>query len=351
MLDQAILNKKAELVLAGAILIDRGTLIPFPLSRSTAGPEVGSRTLILEFSGTRVKLRVTRDLKETEFRLFKRTDLIASQEKDRESPDKNDYLIMKGLEDFLDHVKPVRTPIHAPRQAFINIDANCRFHCLFCSSPELEGYTRISNDRWISHIRKFAESGEIDAIALTSGVPSGIEENIDDFVYILERVRDLGLPMGVEPYVETRAQLQRLYDAGARELKLNIEAWDKDLFRLVCPDLDHDSILRMLKHGVEIFGQNNVTSNIIIGLGESDACILEGLETLARMGVAANLRRLHLNPVNRKRLETALDIQPLSLDRYLELRDKQEEIFHRHGIDSSRFHTMCFPCKGCDLDL
>lgn len=347
MQDINLLEKKAELLLAGSIVLDRSVKLSFPLSRSSAGPEVGSRTIILDIGGIRVKLRAVREGGENAFRLVSNPspgDNTSAGARDR-------YSIVKGSEIFIENVSPERTPVHAPGQAFINIDANCRYHCLFCASPDLKGYERISNERWISLIRKFADAGDITSIAVTSGIPGSLEKNIDDFVNILEGVSDLGLTMGVEPYVTERDQLQRLYEAGARELKVNIQSWDPAIFGIICPGIDQEKIREMLEHGVGIFGRNNVCSNLIIGLGETDDSVLEGIEHLARMGVAVNLRRLHLNDANEDRLKQALDIEPVTRERYLGLREKQKEIFSHHGIDTDRFRTMCFPCGACDLDV
>jgi len=345
--DLTILQKKTELLLDGSIALDRDVRLPFPLSRSTAGPEVGSRTLILEFADTRIKLRVIDEGEEARYRLVVR----AVNGQNEEFDNKTTYSIMRGTEVFIEDVIPVRTPIHAPGQAFINIDANCRYHCLFCSSPDISNYRRISNDRWVRFIRKYAVSGDVRTIAITSGIPSNIDDTIDDFVYILMKVKDLDLPMGVEPYVTKRSQLQRLHDAGARELKLNIQTWDKMIFQRICPELDQENILEMIGYGVEIFGRNNVCSNLIIGLGETDESVIKGIEHLAEMGVAVNLRTLHLNEKNESRVRDALTIEPMSNQRLLGLREKQSELFTRYDIRSDSFRTMCFPCGACDLEV
>ncbi len=336
--DYETLKKKAELILNGTIVLDREVTPPFPFSRSTAGPGAGSPALILGFDGTRVKLEVSRKKDASAFGLIP-------------GESEGSYRILKGQEIFIENVKLIPTLMHAPEQAFINIDARCGLGCLFCASPHLKNYRPLPPARWVELIRESAESGKLKAIALTSGVPDTIEENIQDFVYILEQVRDLGVPMGVEPCVENREQIQRLKNAGASELKLNIQSWDRDIFEIICPDLDYDNILRMLELGVEIFERNRVTSNIIIGFGEADENVLEGVEALAEMGVAATIRTLRLDFYNRPILSKALRLEPITRERLLHLREEQRRIFLKHGIDTRFFRTMCFPCKACDLEV
>ena len=343
--DKNILKKKAELILSGRIVLDRGVIPPFPLSRSTAGPGAGTTGIVLGFNGTRVKLEATREPDASEF-------LLVPAEKENEVEEHGGkYRLLKNGELFLEGVELIPTLMHAPEQAFINLDARCRFGCLFCASPHLKNYHPISPERWVQHIRETAREKELKAIAITSGVPGTVEENIRDFVYVIEGVRDLGVPIGVEPYVETEGQIVRLKEAGADEIKLNIQSFDRDIFRVICPNLDYDNILRMLRKAVEVFGRNRVTSNIIIGFGETDENVLEGVESLAKMGVAATIRTLHITPLNRPILEKVLNVEPVTTKRLLGLRDAQERIFRDYGIDTREFRTMCFACKGCDLEV
>ncbi len=356
-MDHKNLLKKAELLTCSAIVLDRSVQLPFPLSRGSAGPGAGSNTIVLEFGGTRANLMAIRETvgnNETPFKLLPSDPLSNSLAPDSNTETEQSidpqFRILKDDKPFLHDVRVVRTLIHAPDQAFINIDARCQYRCLFCSSPHLKNYKRISNDRWISIIRDAANSGRIRSIALTSGIPGTIEENVRDFEDIIQGVSDLGLPIGVEPYIQEPEHVQRLYDSGASELKLNVETWDRKIFREICPDLDLDRIIQTLEHGIEIYGKNRVTSNIIIGFGESDENVVDGIESLARMGVAANIRILHLNQYNREPLEKIRRVEPIIIERLLFLRNEQIRIFRAYDIHPEEFRTMCFPCKGCDLE-
>jgi len=347
-----IFEKKSELILDGTIVLDRNLILPFPLSRSTAGPGVGSHGLILGFHGTRVKLQASRKEGESIFKLIpmKGGELEDSEKGPGRRADNRIFTVQKHSKVFLEKVTLIPTVMHAPEQAFINIDARCKFGCLFCTSPLIKNYRRLTNERWIHRIREAASKGKVNAIAITSGIPNSEEENIADFVTILEGVGELELPMGVEPYVENSDQIRMLREAGATELKLNIQSWDQNIFKLVCPDLDQDNILAMLEHGVKTFGKNLVTSNIIIGFGERDDNVLDGVETLAGMGVAATIRSLHLNPINEPRLRRVVRLSEITPMRLLSLQKRQRKIFQDNGIKPQQFKSMCFPCKGCDLE-
>lgn len=55
---------------------------------------------------------------------------------------------------------------------------------------------------------------------------------------------------------------------------------DPELFRRFCPDLSLYTVLDALDTAVNIFGRNRVSSNFIIGLGESDETVRKGIDLL-----------------------------------------------------------------------
>jgi biotin synthase-related radical SAM superfamily protein len=157
------------------------------------------------------------------------------------------------------------------------------------------------------------------------------------------------LPIGVEPNATNVLDLKRLKGAGASELKINVQSANREIFESVCPNLDYDLIWQMLEEGPGIFGENRVCSNVLVGLGESDVAVLDTCRRLARIGVLANLRVLRVGDHNRPRLETLVDLNPVSPDRMLGLASSIAGIFKLHGLDPGNFRTMCFACGCCDI--
>ncbi len=157
--------------------------------------------------------------------------------------------------------------------------------------------------------------------------------------------------IGVEPYVESREDIQRLHDAGATEIKINIESYDREIFENICPDLDYELILEMLGQAVGIFGKGKVATNIIIGLGESNENVLEGIEHFARLGVVPGLRVLRLNEFNKERINKAIghDLVNVSQERMLRLAHAHKKILEKHGLSTQSFRTMCHECGCCDI--
>ncbi len=125
-----------------------------------------------------------------------------------------------------------------------------------------------------------------------------------------------------------------------------LKPWTERSSRRSVGDLSLDYILGRLKEAVEVFGKNRVFSNFIIGLGESDDSVREGVETLAKIGVIPVLRPVNPHPPLRS--GDCFTERP-SPERLLRLAKMEAEILKKYGLDPSLAMTMCLKCTGCDL--
>lgn len=228
--------------------------------------------------------------------------------------------------------------LHCPNQAYITVTGSCIFHCRYCPVPDLKG-ERKSIREIVAMVE--AVRDRVSAISLTSGVQTSIEE---EEAYVLEVVRALlpfGLPIGVSIY-PTEQTPDLLHDLGVVEVKFNIEAATARLFATMCPDLDYDMIYGVLERSVELFGKGKVFSNVIIGLGETDAEMEQCIRRLTVRGIIPVLRPL--NPV------AGLSAMPRpSPERLNAVFAMHERALDAAGLDTRQARTMCTSCTGCDL--
>jgi len=152
------------------------------------------------------------------------------------------------------------------------------------------------------------------------------------------------LPIGVSVY-PTDTSSEKLAAAGACEIKYNVETMDPEIFAWVCPGLSLDFILSSLENAVRVFGKNRVSSNFIVGLGETDACVQEGIETLASMGVIPTIRPISPHPLRKGEIA----VERPSAYRLILLARLNKSALERYGLDVRVAQTMCLPCTGCDL--
>jgi biotin synthase-like enzyme len=332
-------KKKAELIYCGEIFVPESIELPYPLSSSTAGPGAGKKALALSFGGTRIKLGVSKD-ESVGFSLSKTAD---------------GYQILKEGEVFLDDVKIVPTLLHAPNQAFINLMDGCIYSCEFCETPWLKDEEKKIKDpnQAIEMILEASKNKDFKSMAITSGIIGSPEETIDKIIEVVKKVREhlVDVEIGVEPYVLEHEDIDRLHQAGATEIKINIETFDKDIFEKICPDLDYDKIIEMLKYSVSVFGRSKVTTNIMIGLGETDDNVLAGVEFFAKLGIVPVIRVLRITDNNYSRIVKALghDILKVSPERMIRLAHGQKEVLEKHGLSTRTFDTMCHACGCCDI--
>ncbi len=232
---------------------------------------------------------------------------------------------------------------HCPGQAYITISERCIYDCKFCAVPKLQGGTK-SPQRVREMVDQAKATGCLKAISLTSGVEVSPEHEAGRVAGVVRDLLGFGVPIGVSisPFPGVNRILK---DAGADEVKYNLETLDPDLFRSVCPGQSMETIKESLAEAVEVFGKNRVFSNAIVGLGESDKTILSGIDELAEMGVLPVLRAVYPHPLRIGEIEMT---RP-SAERLLRLARHARRSLDHHGLRGDLALTGCYLCTGCDL--
>lgn len=227
---------------------------------------------------------------------------------------------------------------HCPRQAFITLSEGCIFSCRYCSVPSIP--KRIKSVEEVTAMIERVKN-DIDAISLTSGVIGSVEEDEARAVAMVRAVAGFGIPVGVSIY-PIEGTPQRLKDAGACEVKFNIETATEELFREMCPGLDYEGTWTVLEDSVRVFGRNRVFSNVILGLGETDAEMEECIRRMIAIGVIPVIRPLSPSPALPGLLRP-------TAERILRMTEFAKEELETAGLDPTQAQTMCTLCGGCDL--
>ena len=318
-------ESKAYLVSIGSVAVDESLLAGGLKTSATAGPGAGGSSVFITSGGRRVRLSIN---PASSLRIV---------------PREGDVAIMQGGE-IIAAGRLERPLCHCPRQAYITVSERCIYNCLFCPVPRLEGKVKTIEEI-VRMVDGAARTGELQSISLTSGVAESPENEVR---YVVRVVRELrrryDLPIGVSVY-PTETSSADLFAAGASEIKYNVETMDPEIFSRACPGLSLPEILAALRGAVEIFGRNHVSSNFILGLGETDECVGNGVETLAGMGVIPNLRPISPHPLRRGEIE----VRRPSAERLVLLARVNKDALERHGLSVTSSRTMCLPCTGCDL--
>jgi biotin synthase-related radical SAM superfamily protein len=318
---------KAELLSIGTVDVDP-SLLPARPRTSTAGPGVGLQSVFFSSGGHRVRLEVN---KVSPLRMVQKNDHV---------------VIMRDRQEVVEgNIEEIGA--HCPDQVYITISERCIFDCQFCSVPKSKGKIK-SIDEILTIVEKAREAGKLNVIALTSGITKSPEDEIERMAEVVKALEKYHVPIGVAVH-PARNSSQKLKDAGVTEIKYSVETMDRNIFDQVCRGRKGDSldfILESLQDAVRVFGKNKVSSNIIIGLGETDECVMQGVEYLAEMGVIPVLRPITISPERKGDLTMAT--RP-SAERLLKLTRMTREILKKYDLHPELSRTMCLSCTGCDL--
>jgi biotin synthase-related radical SAM superfamily protein len=317
---------KALLLSIGSADIDESLLREFEgTTIPSAGPGAGLESFFIKSGGHRVRLSINKNSPLKVVRCC--TEVVVIQDK---KP-----IVTGRLEPALSH---------CPQQAYLTISGRCIYDCKFCPVPKLDGSVKVQ-DEILQLVEEAKRSGQLRAISLTSGIEKSPEDEVRKAVAIVKALRErYDVPIGVSVY-PTDISSEELKEAGATEIKYNVETMDPEVFARYCPGLSLDYILKALEKAAEIFGKNRVSSNFILGLGESEECVLDGVSCLAEMGVIPNLRPISPHPLRKGEVKA---VRP-SAKKLLMLARGTKKVLEEHGLRADLAETMCLPCTGCDI--
>ncbi|HJK29239.1 MAG TPA: radical SAM protein, partial [Methanocorpusculum sp.] len=134
----------------------------------------------------------------------------------------------------------------------------------------------------------------------------------------------------------------RLQEAGATEVKFNLETATPELFAEMCPGMDRDIINTELDEAVKLFGKNHVFTNLIIGLGETDEEMKAAVSDLCARGIIPTLRPLCPGG-------EVKDLPRPGFKRIMNLYKHHRSALAANGLDTREAKTMCIACTGCDM--
>jgi biotin synthase-like enzyme len=332
-----IVRKKAELIINNKIYVPKNITLPYPKSRSTAGPSAGSYSLAMTFCNKNIRLNISRNQ-------YERFSLQQNNEK---------FNIIKNGDLFLENVKILPLFFHSPQQVFLNLDNRCIYKCAFCNLSNQEFLKNYDNKRFVDLIFKALQNKDLQSVSLTSGIFPSNAVIIKKMQFIIKDVREKlpKIPIGVETCISNQQQLILLKKAGATEIKINLQIPEKNLFKQLCPDFHYDQIFKNLEKAVDIFGTGKVTSNILYGLGESNKSIFNAIEKVCKIGVVPTLRKIRINEDNNKKLEDKIQkkVPTLSIERILKISQFHKKILIKNNLTTNTFKTMCHRCGCCDI--
>lgn len=239
--------------------------------------------------------------------------------------------------------------VHAPEQLFLGLYEYCDSKCKFCPLTYRKEQVHYSLDNIFKDISDNLDKN-FSSVGITTAIPPNMtkEEVGDELAFVISKiVEKIGtcIPLGVSTKCPTMETLEKLKSAGASEIRLNIEIYNPDLAHKLMPNKKIDNILDSIENACKVFGRGKVSSNMILGIGESDDDIIKGIDALASMGAIATL--YPYDPIDNIELNGKFEI-PTS-DRLLYLAQIHKEILDKYQLDTNGLKTMCPGCAASHI--
>ncbi|MBN2230959.1 MAG: radical SAM protein [Candidatus Thorarchaeota archaeon] len=175
----------------------------------------------------------------------------------------------------------------------------CDANCAFCpqANQSTSSSDRLSRISW----------PVFDLKTVLDGWPQGrsfqriciqclnYDQVVDDVVFLLERMRDISkLPISVSIHPVSSIDMKRLRDSGATNIGIAIDACTPALFDEIKGTkrgqlYRWSTHLKAIEDALQIFGTGNVTTHLIIGLGETEAEAVEFLFDMYSQNVNVGL--------------------------------------------------------------
>ncbi len=227
--------------------------------------------------------------------------------------------------------------------------------CHFCSLPfSLSlGNTilRKEPEQFLAVLQAAEKEERAKHILLTIGSQARSDRGIRDYVEFIKVLRQhTRLPIGVqlEP-PSSPNQMSALYDVGVDTIGIHIEAFDDAVRRRYCPGkfqhADYSHYIEAWKTAVDLFGQGQVSTFVLLGLGDSPKQLHLGFENCIKIGVIPVPVPCRPNPSSK--LENFIPDYIGQLNQTIETYLDCVRLLHQYGLNPFNHRAGCIRCGGC----
>jgi radical SAM protein (TIGR04043 family) len=227
--------------------------------------------------------------------------------------------------------------------------------CRFCSLPlSLQlGHTvlRKTPEQFLAVLQAAAQEGRASHLTLTIGSPNRADRGVRDYVEFLASLRQhtsVPIHAQIEPPTPLD-QLKALRDVGVDTVGIHIEVFEDNLRQRFCPGKSqHASFAdyqNAWRRAVELFGRGQVTTFVLLGLGENPTRLRVGFRTCTEIGVIPVPVPCRPNPGSQ--LEHFLPKYINHLRQTVEIYLDCARLLHEAGLDPSAHRAGCLRCSGC----
>jgi radical SAM protein (TIGR04043 family) len=183
-------------------------------------------------------------------------------------------------------------------------------------------------------------------MTLTSGTDENIDKGAKRYIELLKGIK------ANHPYIPLHVQIEalddltyinRLKEAGADSIGIHIEILEESSRREITPgkyNISYEIFEKNWKHAIEIFGNNQVSSYILTGFGESKAKFLKDLEKIIALGVIP-----YITPV--RSIPGKKDLPTTNYNELLNYYKIAAKLMKQYDVNPLENKAGCVKCGGC----
>ena len=222
--------------------------------------------------------------------------------------------------------------------------------CRFCGVglSWKEGRTLLRKEPGLlAEVAKEAQEAGARHVTLTAG---STRERRVEWQLFREAARAISRTTGLPVHVQlmppvTMQQMEMLRQDGVAGIGIHLESFDPTVLGRVAPckaSIPLEEYVRAWEEAVCVFGRNQVSSFLLMGLGETPESLLDGCECLASIGVYPYL--VPFRPIPGTSLAHRRPIRPETAK---EIYRQAARILDAHGLHWRNARAGCVRCRGC----
>ncbi len=226
----------------------------------------------------------------------------------------------------------------------------CGEPCKFCGIElSLQYDTTIEEKtpkQMLEVISAAKKEGRCSHMTLTSGTDENIDKGANRYIELLKNIKNdhPALPLHVQiEALEDMNYIDKLKEAGADTIGIHIEVLNDKLRKEITPgksSLSYELYEMNWKHALDVFGENQVSSYVLTGFGESKVKFIKDLEKLISLGVIP-----YITPV--RAIPSKIDLPTTNYQDLLEIYKRSGKLMREYGVNPLKNKAGCVKCGGC----
>lgn len=221
--------------------------------------------------------------------------------------------------------------------------------CKFCGTIFNPSYEGRLDKKTPAQLAEVAEAGlkeRMKDVMLSSGVTKTPDRGVYDIAKAARAIKKrVDVAIQAEVAVPKDISMLEEFSGCIDSISINIETIDQKVREEVCPDkskIPYENYFKAYQLSLDLFGENQVNSWLIAGIGESDESIIEGARKLTEAGVYPYL--VALRPT---KFTAFADRLPPTPERLGRLSSEVADIVKDAGLRPKKNKAGCVRCSAC----